>query len=534
MSCFPSAERPHNERVSMDEKPNLTPNGKMSSQQYRSTRNRLLRAAICNPARTTLILAAVMLLVNFGLYLARCGAANYYGIGFDQVSAHYDSSLYSFALMAVFSAGLILINAIGYLIASQNKSWRAFLFTGIYALGIFALFFIIFVVVYSMNLGQRTEDAALELLGTLAYLSLIMTFTGIAPGIIMSFSLKFGERRAAKAAKNATQVDPAGKGARSLQAHLLFDAAFLVVCSVAITALTLGYGFSLEKSRTDYAIWTNETGNKYVIVYQDDNRWCLEQCEIADGNLTIDTNAQLWKSPLGIEVEKKHFDSVAKRADAEEEAYGQSEPAPEPGPQGHETEGSACGELLPAPLLVVLAVVILMLLYLRFRHDGSPTGDAKHPFLRMTTILVGTLFLAVSPFYLAAYWALSILAEIAPGAAIPAFFALYLAGIVVAALIGCRQMRRASLRAWESLPEEAADVKTVTKQKFIRPFDTLTLVCWVLCQVVSVAAIMIAVSGLVYDTSFSNIHLLLWVGWIYPLAFDAEYVSRILKRKDAL
>lgn len=302
----------------MDEKPNLIPNVKMSVPQYESYRNRLLRAAIDNPARTTLVLTAVTLLVNFGLYLARCGAANYYGIGFDQVSAHYDSSLYSIALMAVFSAGLILINTIGYLIVSQNKSWRAFLFTGFYALGIFALFFIIFVAVYSMNLGQRAENAAPELLGKLASLSLIMTFTGIAPGIIMSFSLKFGERRVAKTAKDATRVDAAGKCARSLHAHLLFDAAFLVVCSVAIAALTLGYSFSAEKNRTDYAIWTNETGDTYAVVYQDDSRWCLQRCEITGEKLTIDTSVQLWRSPLDIEIEEKYFDSVAKKTGAED------------------------------------------------------------------------------------------------------------------------------------------------------------------------------------------------------------------------
>lgn len=324
--CYPSAERPHNERGSMEEKPDLSLNENMTNKQYESARNRLLRAAIDNPARTTFILAAVMLLVNFGLYLARCGAANYYGIGFDQVSAHYDSSLYSFALMAVFSAGLILINAIGYLIASQNKSWHAFLFTGIYALGIFLLFFVAFAMVYWLDLGELAFSVIPALLRASGSLSLAMTFTGVAPGIIMSFSLKFSENRTTKTGNDTTKTETGGKRTRSFYARLLFDAGFVVFTSVVIAVFILGHGFSLEKSRTDYAIWTNETGNRYAVVYRDDNRWCLERCEIADGKLTIDTSVQLWKSPLGIEVEKKHFDSVAKKADAEDES--EDQPAP--------------------------------------------------------------------------------------------------------------------------------------------------------------------------------------------------------------
>lgn len=322
VSCFPPAERPRNERVSMEEKSNLSLNEKMISKQYKSARNRLLRAAIGNPARTTFILAAVMLLVNFGLYLDRCGAANYYGIGFDLVSAHYDSGLYSFALMAVFSAGLVLTNAIGYLIASQNRGIRAFLLTALYAFGIFLLFFVAFVAIYWMDLGERAFSVILELLRSSGALSLAMTFAGVAPGIIMSFSFKFGENG------NTTQGETGGKRTRSFYAHLLFDAGFIVSSSVAIAVFILGHSFSIESTRTDYAIWTNETGNTYAVVYRDDSRWCLERCEIADGKLTIDTSVQLWKSPLGIEVEKKHFDSVAKKADAEDES--EDQPAPEP------------------------------------------------------------------------------------------------------------------------------------------------------------------------------------------------------------
>lgn len=155
-----------------------------------------------------------------------------------------------------------------------------------------------------------------------------MTLAGVAPGIIMSFSFKFSESRTAETGDDTARSETGGKRARSFYARPIFDAGFVVLFSVAIAVFILGHGFSTETSRTDYEIWTNETGNTYAVVYQDDNRWCLERCEIADEKLTIDTSVQLWKSPLGIEVEKKHFDSVAKKAGAEDEADDQ--PMPEP------------------------------------------------------------------------------------------------------------------------------------------------------------------------------------------------------------
>lgn len=516
----------------MNEKPVSTPNAETSTQQntsFPSFRSRLLHAVIDHPARTTLILAAVTLLVNFGLYLNRCGAASYYGIGFDQVSAHYDSDLYSFALMIVFSAGLVLTNAIGWLIASQSKGWRAILFTALYAAVILVLFFAMFIAFFWVDLGDRASSAISELLGTLGALSVAMTVAGVVPGVAISLSHGFNKSRTAKESDNTAQSEAGDKRTRSFSASLLICAGCAVFSLVAITILILAHGVWTETNRTDYAIWTNETGDTYAVVYRDDSRWCLEHCRIDEEKLTIYTRRQLWKSPLDIEVENERFESVTLKKSKEDETDDQ----PASGSQDREAGGCERGEFLPTPLPAILVATIAMILYLRIRHDGSPTGDAKHPFLRMVAILVGTLFLTILSSYLVAQFALSILAKIAPEAAIPSFFVLCLAGIVFAALVGCRQMRRASLTAWESLPKEATEGEPVTKGAFVQSLDTFTLVCWVLCQAVSVAAIMIAVGSAVYDTSLPDVQLLLWVGFIYPLAFDAEYASRILKRKGA-